>query len=378
MNNMFIHTLIYGAVHAPLEEIMKAEISPLKVGCGKFFHGRGVLSYLPGEIRRLGGKALIIGGKTSLERFWDCAASLFQADGVPYTPFTHTGPCTTDRAMEFVHTAKENACSVLVAVGGGKCIDNVKCASVFSGLPVITVPSSIATCAATSMVAIMYNEKGQRAPAVNLKKEVDVCIADHDLIAAAPKRTLAAGILDSMAKYPESLHKKQVTGYQSCDLKEYIQIINAKGIYEFLSGEYEDLYRNNGSSGRFDDAILTNLLHTSIVSGFADGSGQLAVAHATYDFIRNYHTLKGSAFLHGELVAVGLLIQMAFNQCPSSEIGQVRSIMRSMNMPLTLGDIGYDTSPESLEFLIEHLAEDSDINTEPEIIRLKNAVPEAL
>ena len=83
-------------------------------------------------------------------------------------------------------------------------------------------------------------------------------------------------------------------------------------------------------------------------------------------------------FLHGELVAVGLLIQMAFNQCPSSEIGQVRSIMRSMNMPLTLGDIGYDTSPESLEFLIKHLAADSDINTEPEIIRLKNAVPEAL
>ena len=100
MNNMFTHTLIYGAVHAPLEEIMKAEISPLKVGCGKFFHGRGALSYLPGEIRRLGGKALIIGGKTSLERFWDCAASLFQADGVPYTSFTHTGPCTTDRAME--------------------------------------------------------------------------------------------------------------------------------------------------------------------------------------------------------------------------------------------------------------------------------------
>lgn len=357
---------------------MKTEMSPLKVGCGKFFHGKGAIQYLPGEIRRLGGKALIIGGRTSLERFWDCASPLFQTDGTPYVALTHTGSCTTDRAMEFVKTATDKDCSVLVAVGGGRCIDNVKCASVFSGLPVITVPASIATCAATSMVAIMYNEKGQRSPAVNLKKEVDVCIADHDLIATAPRRTLAAGILDSMAKYPESLHKKQVTGYQSCDLKEYIQIINAKAIYEFLSGEYEDLYTNNGSARRFDDAILTNLLHTSIVSGFANGSGQLAVAHATYDFIRNYHTSEGSAFLHGELVAIGLLIQMSFNQCRSSEIEQVRQIMRRMDMPLTLGDIGYDTSEESLDFLIKHLAEDSDIRTEPEMIRLKNAVLEAL
>ncbi|WP_343247195.1 iron-containing alcohol dehydrogenase [Diplocloster hominis] len=357
---------------------MKTEMSPLKVGCGKFFHGRGAIQYLPGEIRRLGGKALIIGGRTSLEHFWDCAGPLFQADGTPYVTLTHTGSCTADRAMEFVNIAKENTCNVLVAVGGGKCIDNVKCASVFSGLPVITVPASIATCAATSMVAIMYNEKGQRSPAVNLKKEVDVCIADHDLIATAPRRTLAAGILDSMAKYPESLHKKQVTGYQSCDLKEYIQIINAKAIYEFLSGEYEDLYRNNGSAGRFDDAILTNLLHTSIVSGFADGSGQLAVAHATYDFIRNYHTSKGSAFLHGELVAIGLLIQMAFNRCPASEIDQIRRIMREMDMPLTLNEIGYDTSKESLDFFTKHLAADSDITSEAEILRLNNAVLEAL
>ena len=33
-------------------------VSALKVGCGKFFHGEGVISLLAGEIMRLGGKAL--------------------------------------------------------------------------------------------------------------------------------------------------------------------------------------------------------------------------------------------------------------------------------------------------------------------------------
>ena len=35
-------------------------ISPLKVGCGKFFHDKEVIGLLPSEIERLGGKALII------------------------------------------------------------------------------------------------------------------------------------------------------------------------------------------------------------------------------------------------------------------------------------------------------------------------------
>lgn len=40
-----------------------SELSALKVGCGKFFYGKNVLSQLPGEILRLGGKALIVGGE---------------------------------------------------------------------------------------------------------------------------------------------------------------------------------------------------------------------------------------------------------------------------------------------------------------------------
>ena len=42
-----------------------SELSALKVGCGKFFYGKNVLSQLPGEILRLGGKALIVGGDHS-------------------------------------------------------------------------------------------------------------------------------------------------------------------------------------------------------------------------------------------------------------------------------------------------------------------------
>lgn len=357
-----------------------SELSSLKVGCGKFFHGKGVLSVLTEEIRRLGGKALIIGGKKSLRAFLNqaVAGDLLISSEIECRMIEFTGECTVARAKCYADMAVRDGFTVFVAVGGGKCIDTVKCASVFSSLPIITVPSSIATCVATSMTAIMYNDKGQREPAVNLEKEVDVCIADRDLISTAPDRTLAAGILDSIAKYPECLHQKKADSCTDCDLKDYIQIINAKGIFDFLLTKYSDIYGQKKDCSLFDDFILTNLLHTSIVSGFANGSGQLAVAHATYDFMRNHNTQKAADFLHGEIVAVGLLVQMRYNGFPDRIIEEVRTAMKAMDMPCTLKDLNYETTNENVLFYIDHISADSNINTTTEKARLAEAVKEIL
>ena len=209
-------------------------VSALKVGCGKFFHGEGVISLLAGEIMRLGGKALLVGGPTSVDRVMDAARESLDAAGVSCVVRRHTDYCTVAWAETYAALARSEGCTVLVGVGGGKCIDEMKCAAHFAGLPIITVPTSIATCVATSMVCIMYNEKGQRAPAVNLSKEVDVCIADTGLIASAPRRTLAAGILDSMAKMPECFHQKKIGSYRDCTLEEYIQVVNSRAAPPFL------------------------------------------------------------------------------------------------------------------------------------------------
>ena len=349
-----------------------SELSALKVGCGKFFYGKNVLSQLPGEILRLGGKALIVGGEHALSSFNLIAGNMLSASN--FELITHHDQCTKEKAEYYSKKALNEGFTVLVGIGGGRCLDNVKCASVFSGLPVITVPTSIATCVATSMTCIMYNDKGQREPAVNLKKEVDVCIADMDLIATAPRRLLASGIMDSLAKYPESFHQLNISSYRDCQLKEYIQVITAKIIYDFLLGEYTDLYSQGNQASHFKDVILTNLLHTSIVSGFADGSGQLAIAHATYDFMRNYHTEEGQNFLHGEIVAVGLLVQMAFNQMEQSEIERVRNAMRYMNMPLTLQDLGYPTSKENLDFFLSVIAKNTNIHSHEDLMKLSKSM----
>lgn len=356
-----------------------SEVSPLKVGCGKFFHGKGLIALLPGEIKRLGGKALIIGGPSSIERVMSAVEGGLVSAGVTFKTVRHTAQCTIEWAEKYAEMALGGGYTVLVGCGGGKVIDQTKCASCFCGLPVITVPTSLATCVATSMVAIMYTGNGQRDKDVTLKKEVDVCIADEDLIGTAPSRLLAAGILDDIAKMPESYHKKMsVRSYRDCSLKEYIQILNSRCIYDFLMGEGRDLYDNGINAKRFHDAVLTNLLHTSIVSGFADGSGQLAIAHATYDFMRNYNTEKAAKFLHGEIVAVGLMIQMAFNGFEESEIQKVRDLMSYMHMPLTLSDIDDDVSENALDFFIEKVAKSVKLSNPGDVALLRKSVKAAL
>ena len=354
------------------------QISALKVGCGKFFHGKNVLPLLPAEIQSLGGKALLIGGPASLKTFFSFVQKNLDNSNITFETIEFQGECTTERADEYASHALKNGYTVFVAVGGGKCIDTVKCASKFSGLPIITIPTSVATCVATSMIAIMYNSEGQRDISVTLNKEIDVCIADRDSIATAPLHTLAAGILDSLAKYPESLHQKQGVSYTNCNLRENIQIINAKGIYDFLLSNYSDIYNNYHACTLLDDIILTNLLHTSIVSGFADGSGQLAVAHATYDFIRTYNTRKSSRFLHGEIVAVGLLAQMHFNGFSTECIEKIRCAMKEMKIPCTLKELNYETTVESFEFYLNTITEKCNIHTELEKNRLRCSLKEIL
>lgn len=95
---------------------MKA-VSALKVGCGKFFHGEGVISLLAGEIMRLGGKALLVGGPTSVDRVMDAARESLDAAGVSCVVRRHTDYCTVAWAETYAALARSEGCTVLVGVG---------------------------------------------------------------------------------------------------------------------------------------------------------------------------------------------------------------------------------------------------------------------
>ena len=345
----------------------------LRIGAGKFIYGSGSIKALAREIISLGSRPFIIVGSMSkavVDKFIDF--SDFPSLGIFPEIIIHDGVCSREFAHQYASTALIAKCTCIVGIGGGKNLDLAKCTSVFSDLPVITVPTSIATCVASSTICIMYDENGRSDGSVSMHKECDVVIADTDIIATQPKRLLASGILDSMAKYPEVEHGKKICSYSDCDLEKYISYINSKALYEFIFNEAKTVYDGKGKLNEF---ILSLLLHTSLISGFARGSNQQKLAHGIYYYARTVFTEECREFLHGEIVAVGIPLQLYFNGASTEDIAEVKRLMEYMKMPMSLTDIGFDVSQkESRRALVDYLIDSTVDVTESDRDKLEEGL----
>lgn len=303
----------------------------LKVGVGRFIVGKNTVSRLETEMQYFGKKAFIIGGKTSIEkvnRYVD-----LKKLGIVNE---HTGELLKKLGKQYADVLKKEQCELVIGIGGGKCIDLAKCVATYADCPIITVPTSVATCVASSAVCIMYTDEGRADGSVAMNREVDVVIADSEIIRHAPKRLWAAGMVDSLAKLPEVIHNLDIRSYKDCDLNKYICYVNGKAIWDFIIGNGIEMGDNLDTSDKVEDMIVTNLIHTSIVSGFSSGSGQLALAHGLYDFVRREFPAESRGAMHGEIVGVGLIMQMDYNGSTEEKISELVDFMKHFKMPITL------------------------------------------
>lgn len=338
------------------------DIINLRIGAGKFLLGKGAIENLVPEIIRLGGNPYFIGGPTSIDKVEACISDELAKQEIKAVWNRHEGQCSYNWAHKYAEDAKNRNCNVLVGVGGGKCIDLAKLTSTFFDVPLITVPTSVATCVASSVLCVCYTDEGKPDVSKIRNREIECVIADTAIIAAAPKRLLCAGIFDSIAKYPEVIHNTSIKSYKDCNTLKYIAMINSKAIYELLTGVMEEVLEKGAESSRFDDVVLTNLLHTSSVSGYSFGGGQQAIAHSLYYYMRLRFTKQAATSLHGEIVAVGILVQMLFNGEERKEVDRFRSILQKYKLPVTLKEIGFDQNPGEIEKLTDYLLKETGCN----------------
>ena len=92
-----------------------------------------------------------------------------------------------------------------------------------------------------------------------------------------------------------------------------------------------------------EDIAYLNVAVAGIVSGVSKGFSQTALGHETYELVRTHFTQEAKPYLHGEIVAIGDCLQLAFNGHPE-QVAPFRDFMRSMNMPPDPG--GHRHRPE--------------------------------
>ena len=312
--------------------------------------GPGALDSLGKVCSTLGRRALVIGGHRARAAVREQLEAQLAEHGITVVGDEWFGGDTTRTQIDRLKAlASTQDADVLIGVGGGKALDTVKATAAEAGLPLITIPTIAATCAAITPLTVTYTEEGLFLDLYNLPKAPDAVIIDSQLLATAPLRWLAAGLGDTLAKWYEfrALGKsEEATAIAASSVASSRICYDMIRLYggEACAGVREQ--RDTPALEQVLDAIFTFAGLTSIMASGAHA----CAAHGIYagftacDKTRHYG--------HGLLVGFGNLCLLALEGRSDDEIIEAIQIARDCSVPLTLDEIEPTLTAEELDTII--------------------------
>lgn len=275
-------------------------------------------------------------------------AAAVEGAGIGLARWPFPGETTPRAVAELAAVARGQAATCLLGVGGGKAIDLAKAAAGKAGCPVITLPTSAATCAGTSNVAVLYEDL--RYVGTEAGPTPVACLVDPEVAGRAPARLLAAGMADALAKWEEG---SAVTDLGRADGALRLAARIAEDAHEAILAHGLEAHAD-ACAGRVSDAVLRileiNLLATGLVSCLGGIHFRTAAAHAIYYGL----TRVGRRFrgLHGEVVGFGLVVQ-ALVLGRQGHAERLARFLGKMGVPLTLGELGAPQEGWALETFLD-------------------------
>lgn len=353
--------------------------SSFRLGCGRYIQEDGAICRLGEELERLGAHTpFILGGPTALSLTAEALEASLSARGIEMNVYVYRDFCNRAHCEEIVQSLSFMDTDCVVGVGGGNVMDAAKLCAAIAGLPVINIPTSAATCAAYTPLSVTYNDRGQTVGTIHHVREVDVVLADMQILCAQPPRLLAAGIYDSLAKLIELRQRMDGQDESALDVGLLASYDMSRFLYERLLADADavlDDVANARNTKRVYDTVFLILALTGVVSGLARGSNQTAIAHKVYETTRTLFPEQSRGALHGELVAIGLLVQLDYNGEPE-QAEQMRERMQASGMPTALSQIGIPADAQTVNAYYEKIVASSAMNgtTDAEQARLRRCL----
>lgn len=328
-----------------------------KFGGGRYFQGKNVLEQLGKELKRFGSKAYIVGGPTALSIAKNRIIDSLQNESVEYFVKEYSGFCCYSEAEKVKEEIRLNECDVIIGVGGGRIMDFSKLCGDYAKIPVITVPTSMSTCAAYTTLSVIYDENGKTVGNYYLRTEVSAIFVDADIMANQPIRLVAAGVMDALAKYIEIKNGHPEVNSDNFDIDLMTAAVLAEHTYNKILDNWEqacESINNHTYSDSMNNLIFLCIPITGMISGISKGFGQSALAHELYYQLRTNFTKEALGYLHGEVVAIGLLTQLYYNQTPEL-VAKFKRIMSDMHMPTNLPEIGVQNTNENFHLIYNNM-----------------------
>ena len=124
------------------------DINSLFVSPTQVMQGEGVISQAGETISRLGKRPLVVGGKETLGMMSDYLKPVFQKFKLTGAFDSYAPDCSETSLKTLSKTTQDHQADLIIGVGGGKALDTAKLLAHQQKLPIVTIPTSGATCAA--------------------------------------------------------------------------------------------------------------------------------------------------------------------------------------------------------------------------------------
>lgn len=309
---------------------------------------------IPFWARRFGKKAVVIGGKTAMEKAGGHLVDALKGSDMEITDFIWYGGNSNYENVEMLKNkeAVKNA-DILFAVGGGRAIDTVKVLAVEMDKPIFDFPTIASNCAPTTTLSVMYNADGSFKQYHYCGRPADHTFINTQIIAEAPEELLWAGIGDALSKECEASYSSRGEElFHTTMTGVCIGNVCTDPLVEFGAKALEDC-RNNRDSRELQEVALSIIVSTGLVSNFTTNKDDLfyynsSLAHAFYN---GSTVVKATeSHRHGEIVSFGVLCLLAADG-NTAELERIGRFNKSIGLPVKLADIG--VKPEDLDAIVE-------------------------
>ncbi|MFE4106373.1 iron-containing alcohol dehydrogenase family protein [Almyronema epifaneia] len=320
-------------------------LAPLTIAPAQVLRGSGILADIGDAIARLGQRPLIVAGDRTLALVepWlsQPLANLAVARAV------YGADCSESAQRSLQAAVIDHQADVILGVGGGKALDAAKLLAYQQQLPVVTIPTSAATCAAWTALSNVYSDQGAFQYDVGLPQCPRLLVLDYDLVATAPQRTLVAGIGDALAKWYEA----SVSSGHAQNSLIVAAVQQARVLRDLLFQKSQAALQEPGGA-EWREVVDASVLLAGVIGGLGGAQCRTVAAHAVHNGLT--HLAASHPALHGEKVAYGILVQLRLE-----EMGQGNSLAASARQQLTqfYDQIGLPKSLEDLGLADVSLAE---------------------
>lgn len=311
----------------------------LTVAPGRILKGSGVLAQVGDAIAVLGQRPLVVGGRQTLKVVSPQLAETLAAAGLTVASGVYTPDCSESTLATLREAAASHQADVIIGVGGGKALDTAKLVAHQQQLPVVTIPTSAATCAAWTGLSNVYSNTGAFQYDVGLSNCPDLLVLDYDLFFTAPRRLLAAGIGDAIAKWYEA----SISSGDATSTLIISAVQQARVLRDLLLQKSETALANPGSQ-TWQEVIDATVLLAGVSGGLGGAQCRTVAAHAVHNGLTQIPAAHDA--LHGEKVAYGILVQLRLeellnnSQLARSARQQLLQFYTAIALPQTLEDLG--------------------------------------